>query len=100
MRGVLIVLLMSFACHARAQVSSGTAFAVAPQLLVTNQHVVADCASIQLIASDERRVGAIVDADPQIDLALLRVTGLKGTIARLRSKRPGMGVLTPGACLM
>lgn len=70
-----------------AQVSSGTAFAVAPGMLVTNQHVVAGCGSVEVIASDGRHVSSVVDADAQIDLALLRVTGIKGTTARLRNPR-------------
>ena len=75
---VAAVALACFAPGVTAQVSSGTAFAVAPGLLVTNQHVVAGCSSIALIAVDGRRTGSVVDADAQIDLALLRVSGLKG----------------------
>ena len=70
-----------------AQVSSGTAFAVAPGLLVTNQHVVAGCSSVEVVAADGRRAGSIVDADSQIDLALLRVAGIKGATVRLRNPR-------------
>ena len=76
-----------FAPYAAAQVSSGTAFSVAPGLLVTNQHVVDGCASVEVVASDGRRTGAVVDADALIDLALIRVTGLKGATARLRIPR-------------
>jgi hypothetical protein len=76
-----------FAPYAVAQVSSGTAFSVAPGLLVTNQHVVDGCASVEVLASGGRRAGAVVDADPLIDLALIRVTGFKGATARLRSPR-------------
>ena len=76
-----------FTPYVAAQVSSGTAFAVAPGLLVTNQHVVAGCSSVEVLAADGRRAGAVVDADALIDLALIRVTGLKGATARLRSPR-------------
>jgi hypothetical protein len=76
-----------FAPYAAAQVTSGTAFAVAPGLLVTNQHVVGGCSSVEVLASDGRRTGAVVDSDALIDLALIRVTGLKGATARLRSPR-------------
>ena len=79
--------LACFAPGVAAQVSSGTAFAVAPGLLVTNQHVIAGCRSVDVIAADGRRTGVVVDADDQIDLALLRVNGLKGATARLRSPR-------------
>lgn len=81
-------MLLALACSpegAAAQVSSGTAFSVAPEFLVTNQHVVAECRSIEVIAPDGRRNGAVVDADDQIDLALVRVSGLKGATARLRT---------------
>ena len=54
---------------------------------MTNQHVVDGCASVEVVAADGRRTGAVVDADALIDLALIRVTGLKGATARLRSPR-------------
>lgn len=50
--------------------SSGTAFVVAPGLLVTNQHVVDGCGSIEVIAADGRRPATVVDSVEQIDLAL------------------------------
>ena len=84
---VAVLALACFAPGVAAQVSSGTAFAVAPGLLITNQHVIDGCSSVDVIAADGRRTGSIVDADDRIDLALLRVNGLKGTTARLRSPR-------------
>jgi len=65
-------------------VSSGTAFAVAPEVLITNQHVVKGCSSVEVISPDGRRAGSIAAADADIDLAILRVSGLRGTTARLR----------------
>jgi serine protease Do len=85
-----LVTALALACFApgvAAQVSSGTAFAVAPGLLITNQHVVARCSSVDVVATDGRRSGSIVDADAQIDLALMRVSGITGATARLRSPR-------------
>jgi hypothetical protein len=70
-----------------AQTSSGTGFAVAPGLLITNNHVIAGCGSIEIISADGRRTGTVVDADDQIDLALLRAAGIKGATARLRNPR-------------
>lgn len=67
--------------------SSGTGFLVAPGLLVTNQHVVADCQRIDVVSPDGRRAARVVDSDDLIDLALLRVSGLSGPIAPIR--RPG-----------
>ena len=87
MRFSLIFLVLFAPPPAWTQVISGTAFAVAPQMLVTNQHVVADCASIEIISADGRRAGEVVDADVRIDLALVRVTGLKSATATLRSPR-------------
>ena len=87
MKNFWFIAALLFAPYAAAQVSSGTAFSVAPGLLVTNQHVVDGCASVEVVASDGRRTGAVVDADALIDLALIRVTGLKGATAKLRSPR-------------
>jgi S1-C subfamily serine protease len=84
---VAALVLTCFSPGVAAQVSSGTAFAVAPEFLVTNQHVIAGCTSVEVIAADGRRTGSVVDSDAQIDLALLRVTGIKGPTARLRSPR-------------
>jgi hypothetical protein len=50
-----LIAALALACFApgvAAQVSSGTAFAVAPGLLITNQHVVAGCSSIEILAAD------------------------------------------------
>ena len=67
-----------------AQQVTGTAFAIAPGLLITNQHVIDGCGDIDLIAPDGRRPAELVDSVQQIDLALLRVYGLRGGIASLR----------------
>ena len=83
---VMLSAVMSIvAGDAAAQtVSSGTAFSVAPEVLITNRHVVKGCSSVDVISSDGRRTGSIAAADDDIDLAILRVTGLRGTTARLR----------------
>jgi hypothetical protein len=70
--------------------SSGTAFVVAPGLLVTNHHVVDGCSSIEVVAADGRRPATVVDSVRQIDLALLRVYGLRGGVAALRTQTPAM----------
>jgi len=64
--------------------SSGTGFAVAPGLLVTNQHVVAGCQKLEVLSGDGRRAARVLDADELVDLALLRVTGLGGNTAAIR----------------
>ena len=86
-----LVRTLAIACFApgvaRLKSPPGTAFAVAPGLLITNQHVIAGCRSVDLIAVGSRHSGSIVDVDGQIDLALLRVSGVSGATARLRSPR-------------
>ncbi len=67
------------------QRSSGTAFAIAPELLITNQHVISNCGIIEIHAQGHKLRAEIVDSDAKIDLALLRVFGLKRAYARLRS---------------
>lgn len=67
--------------------STGTGFMIAPGYLITNQHVVDDCPRPEIHSADGRRVGAVVDTDDLVDLALIRVTGLRSNVAVLR--RPG-----------
>jgi TonB family protein len=70
--------------------SSGTAFVVAPGILVTNHHVIEGCGAIEVIAADGRRPATVVDSVQQIDLALLRVYGLRGGVAALRTQSPAL----------
>lgn len=64
--------------------STGTGFLVAPGLLITNQHVVADCERLEIVSPDGRRPARVVDEDDLVDLALVRVTGLSGPVAAIR----------------
>ena len=84
---VILAVVMNFVAQGAAAqgVSSGTAFLVAPELLITNQHVVEGCSSAEVISLNGRRAGFIAAADADIDLAILQVSGLGGTTARLRS---------------
>lgn len=84
---VCLLTLMSGIVSAQ---SSGTAFVVAPGLLVTNHHVIEGCGAIEVIASDGRRPATVVDSVQQIDLALLRVYGLRGGVASLRTQSPAL----------
>lgn len=72
--------------HQHAQ-SSGTAFVASSGLLVTNHHVIEGCSAIEVVAADGRRPATVVDSVRQIDLALLRVYGLRGGVAALRAQR-------------
>src|SRR4051812_13760928 len=56
--------------------STGTAFSVAPELVITNEHVVRECSSVEVISLDGRRVASMLATDAGVDLALLRVSGL------------------------
>ena len=89
LRFVALFVLALIAGMSAAQ-SSGTAFVVAPGLLVTNHHVIEGCSAIEVIASDGRRPVTVVDSVEQIDLALLRVYGLRGGVASLRTKSPAL----------
>src|SRR5262245_44193950 len=79
--------LISIAPDVAAQLSSGTAFSVASEFLITTRHVVAGCSSVGVFAGNVRRTGSVVDADIDTDLALLHVKGIKGSTAQLRNPR-------------
>ena len=84
-KALLALLALAVLPYANAQVSTGTGFAVAPGLLITNHHVIDGCTAIEVVSAVGRRRAAVVDADPLIDLALLRVPGMRGGAAKLRS---------------
>jgi hypothetical protein len=82
----LAFLLLSLT-RANAQVSTGTAFTVAPQLLVTNHHVIAGCKSVFVVTPEGRRAASVISSEASIDLALIRVFGMRGATASLRNTR-------------
>jgi len=83
---LLLAVLAVIPC-AKAQVSTGTAFSVAPQLLVTNHHVITGCSKLSVVTPEGRRAASVVSAEASIDLALLRVFGMRGAVANLRTPR-------------
>ena len=89
MKSIMVVLFAVLAVLpcAKAQVSTGTAFSVAPQLLVTNHHVISGCRAVSVITPEGRRAASVVSAEASIDLALLRVFGMRGAVANLRTPR-------------
>lgn len=97
--GFMVAVLTIAANGAIAQTSSGTAFTVARHLLVTNQHVVAGCSAIEVVSADGRRTASIVDANDQIDLALLRVTGIKDGSASFTTRRSPVGQRETGGAV-
>ena len=83
---LLFAVLAIMPC-AKAQVSTGTAFSVAPQLLVTNHHVISGCSKLSVVTPEGRRAASVVSSEASIDLALLRVFGMRGAVANLRTPR-------------
>jgi murein DD-endopeptidase MepM/ murein hydrolase activator NlpD len=79
-----LLALVGLPC-ASAQTSTGTAFSVAPQLLITNHHVIYGCRSVSVVTPEGRRVASVVSSNASIDLALLRVFGMRGPVASLRN---------------
>jgi S1-C subfamily serine protease len=83
------------------RVSSGTGFVVAPDLVLTNQHVVDGCDRILARTADGRWLAAVPPArvDAALDLAALRIPGDPGPALAFRSGpaiRRGESVVTYG----
>ncbi len=93
---VSVVRVDSQAC---GQVLTGTGFAVAPNFIVTNAHVVAGATGV-MVTSDvtaRRGRGIVVAFDPELDLALVRTPDLVFRPLRFAAAAPGRGTL--GAAL-
>ncbi|MCS6891676.1 MAG: trypsin-like peptidase domain-containing protein [Rhodovarius sp.] len=83
------------------QVSTGTGWIVAPERVVTNEHVIAGCNRVLLRTPEGRWLAAQPPArvDAELDLALLTVPGLTGPALTLRAGPPvrrGEGVVAYG----
>ena len=88
--GYASVFLLCGATH--AQSATGTAFMVAPELLLTNRHVVEGCASLVVFTPTGKRPAVVHATDAQVDLAAIRVTDLSGPQVRFRVvKNPRLG---------
>jgi TonB family protein len=68
----------------RGQTPSGTGFVIAPNTLVTNHHVLEGCDDPQVVTSRGPRPARVLDSDANTDLALIWVSGLGGSAAKLR----------------
>ncbi|MBP0493764.1 S1C family serine protease [Pararoseomonas indoligenes] len=81
-------------------VLTGTGFLVAPERVMTNQHVVDGCARIMLRAPSGFRYEAVppVQSNRDLDLAVLRVPGIPGPPLGFREELPrrGEGVVAYG----
>ncbi len=85
--------------QACGQILTGTGFAVAPNFVVTNAHVVAGASSVAVTSdvTGRRGRGVVVLFDPELDLALVRTPDLVFRPLRLSAAAPGRG--TVGAAL-
>lgn len=70
---------------------SGTAMQFAKGYLVTNAHVIAGATSIRVALGDQLLDAIPVLFDPELDVAVLRVPGLKGSVLRFAATDPGRG---------
>ncbi len=82
-------------------VSTGTGFIIAPDRVMTNQHVVGGCNRVVMRTPDGRWLGAVPPAkvDTALDLAVLSVPGLPGPVLPFRegpAVRRGEGVVAFG----
>jgi formylglycine-generating enzyme required for sulfatase activity len=92
LRIMTLLLALLLALPSVAQQSSGTGFAIAPGLVVTNQHVVAGCTSLAIVLpGQERRPARLIADDADVDLALIYALGLPGSIASIRSTPVRLG---------
>lgn len=72
---------------------SGSGFIVAPQVVLTNAHVVAGVRQplVRVRSSDASLPATVVAFDPALDVAVLRVPGLQGDGLRFSSTPAGTG---------
>ncbi|HKS52514.1 MAG TPA: MarP family serine protease [Pseudonocardiaceae bacterium] len=64
----------------------GTAFVIAPQRVITNAHVVAGTDRVQVETADGTLDATVVTYDPETDVAILRVPGLRAPVLTLADK--------------
>jgi S1-C subfamily serine protease len=76
--------------HACSQIQEGSGFAVAPDYVVTNAHVVAGDSSVA-IQEPASLPATVVAFDPNLDLAVLHVTGLQAPPVALDKHRGARG---------
>jgi hypothetical protein len=87
-----LIIALTSAGVAWAQGSGGTGFAIANELVLTNQHVVESCASLSLVIPGKKRQTAhVVAEDKEADLALIYSPGLSSSIVMLRSTPARLG---------
>jgi S1-C subfamily serine protease len=94
--GTSVVRVVAQGC---GEIFTGTGFAVAPNFVVTNAHVVAGATSVEITAdaTGRRAPGSVVFFDPELDVALVRTPGLQFRALSFAAESPGRGTL--GAAL-
>lgn len=81
--------------QACGQLFTGTGFAVAPNFIVTNAHVVAGTSGVALTAdaTGRRGRGTVVFFDPELDVALVRTPDLVMRPLAFAPEAPGRGTV-------
>jgi S1-C subfamily serine protease len=64
----------------------GTAFVIAPQRVITNAHVVAGTDRVQVETADGTLGATVVTYDPETDVAVLKVPGLRAPVLQLAAQ--------------
>jgi S1-C subfamily serine protease len=77
---------------------TGSGVAYAPELVVTNAHVVAGVNGVEVTDGSKRRAATVVYFDPGVDVAVLRVRGLSAPVLPIspRAAKTGDGVAVLG----
>jgi S1-C subfamily serine protease len=70
----------------------GTGFVVAPQRVITNAHVVAGTDRVQVETSEGTLDASVVSYNPEVDVAILRVPGLRAPVLSLAAKPAPSGL--------
>ncbi|HEY6424450.1 MAG TPA: MarP family serine protease [Pseudonocardiaceae bacterium] len=70
----------------------GTAFVVAPERVITNAHVVAGTDRVSVETSDGPLDATVVSYDPETDVAILKVPGLRAPVLHLAPKPATSGM--------
>jgi S1-C subfamily serine protease len=81
--------------EACGSIDTGTGFAIAPGVVVTNGHVVAGAPDVFVSSESEaggrRRQATVILFDPSLDVAVLRVPGLGVPVLRWTASDPARG---------
>lgn len=73
--------------------ATGSSFAIGPELLVTNNHVIKDASRVEVVRAKSSQLNPanVIWSDRAGDMALLRVPGLGATALTFANERPNKG---------